>query len=270
MKNLLNRVMKFSKNNNNINIKPSLNTEINNNLLTICHGVLNGESLDFNLKDSRSFDLMNTILFLGWGFHEYFLMTNYSIHDNALFVSIIHIMISIWQYVGLFIISHDLHHAEYPCLYENILGRLSLFCYGGFMLEDFSQKHFKHHESPGIVEKDPDFYDGNIVLWYLNFLKNYVNIKQVIAQLLIYNLSNSLGISDEKMILFWLMPSLLASVQLFYYGTYLVHDKDGVIKNSNLPDWLITATSYNFGYHQEHHKYPKVPWNKLRRDMSDK
>jgi beta-carotene ketolase (CrtW type) len=66
------------------------------------------------------------------------------------------------------------------------------------------------------------------------------------------------------------MPSLLASVQLFYYGTYLVHDKDGVIKNSNLPDWLITATSYNFGYHQEHHKYPKVPWNKLRRDMSDK
>ncbi len=66
------------------------------------------------------------------------------------------------------------------------------------------------------------------------------------------------------MILFWLVPSVLASIQLFFYGTYLVHEKDGKIKNSNLPKWLITFTSYNFGNHINHHKYPKIPWFKLK------
>ena len=59
------------------------------------------------------------------------------------------------------------------------------------------------------------------------------------------------------------MPSLLASIQLFYYGTYLVHEENGIIKNSNLPNWLITLTSYNFGHHKEHHRDPKIPWYNL-------
>ena len=71
------------------------------------------------------------------------------------------------------------------------------------------------------------------------------------------------------MILFWLLPSVFASIQLFFYGTYLVHEKDGVIKNSNLPDWLVTLTSYNFGHHQNHHKYPKLPWFDLKRDKDE-
>ena len=60
--------------------------------------------------------------------------------------------------------------------------------------------------------------------------------------------------------LFWMFPSLLASIQLFYYGSYFVHKEECVIVNSRLPKNLITLTSYNFGNHKEHHDNPKTPW----------
>ena len=195
-----------------------------------------------------------------WGTHEYYMLNNYNINDHHISISIVHMLTLIWQYVGLFIISHDLHHNENPSLYQNFLGRISLLCYGGFLLEDFSKKHELHHRFPGNSKKDPDFFNGNALFWYLNFMIEYINIKQIIIQLSFYNIFKYLEISDETMILFWLIPSVLASIQLFFYGTYLVHEKDGIIKNSKLPKWLITFTSYNFGNHVNHHRYPKIPW----------
>ena len=73
------------------------------------------------------------------GIHENYLMTNYNIESHSLLISTLHILTLTWQYVGLFIISHDLHHAEKPNLYQQFLGRLSLICYGGFLLEQFSE-----------------------------------------------------------------------------------------------------------------------------------
>lgn len=228
-----------------------------------------GDNINFlenpiiNIKFDNKSNIINTLLFIFWGFHENYLISNYDINNHILLESIAHLLILIWQYVGLFIISHDLHHNENPSIYQNFLGRLSLFCYGGFLLEDFSKKHSEHHRYPGNSKKDPDFYDGNVILWYLNFMVEYINIKQVIIQLSVYNILKYLNITDETMILFWLLPSVLASIQLFFYGTYLVHEKDGVIKNSKLHPWLITLTSYNFGNHINHHKYPKIPWHDL-------
>lgn len=215
-------------------------------------------------------NLINTALFTAWSLHEGFVISNYNIHTHSLFESTMHIMTLTWQYAGLFIISHDLHHAENPSVYEQFLGKLSLFCYGGFLLKTFSNKHNLHHKYPGIVGKDPDYDDENIVKWYLTFLSRYINIYQAIIQISIYNLAKYSGVSDENMIFFWLMPSLLASIQLFYYGTYLVHEENGIIKNSNLPDWLITFTSYNFGHHKEHHRNPKIPWYNLGKKTNSK
>lgn len=211
-----------------------------------------------NFNNNKN-DIINTILLFGWGIHEHYMLTDYDIYQHYTFISIIHMMILIWQYVGLFIISHDLHHNKNRTNYQNLLGRLSLLFYGGFFLEDFSEKHEMHHKYPGQF-KDPDFYDGNVILWYLNFMVQYINLKQVLTQLIFYNVLKYFQIENEQMILFWLLPSVLASIQLFFYGTYMVHEKNGIIKNSKLPKWLITLTSYNFGNHVNHHKNPELPW----------
>ena len=216
-----------------------------------------------NLDSSLKANIINTLVFSAWGLHESYIINNYNIYSHSIPESIFHIMTLTWQYVGLFIISHDLHHAEEPNLYQQVLGRLSLICYGGFFLKHFSEKHYKHHEYPGIDGKDPDFHDGNPIIWYLKFMQRYINLYQVVVQILIYNLAKYCNITEENMVLFWLIPSVFASIQLFFYGTFLVHEKDGVIKNSQLPKWLITFTSYNFGHHKTHHKKPKLPWFEL-------
>ena len=236
---------------NNINILGNINNDFIYKLL----------KNDFNNKTN----IINTFLFLGWGIHESYMISNYNIYQHSNVESVFHIMSLIWQYVGLFIISHDLHHNKNPTSYENFLGRLSLLFYAGFFLEDFSKNHENHHKYPGNSNKDPDFYDGNVIIWYLKFMIEYVNLKQVIIQLLFYNILKYFNIEDDQMILFWLLPSVLASIQLFFYGTYLVHEKDGLIKNSKLPKWLVTFTSYNFGNHINHHKYPHIPWFDLKK-----
>lgn len=218
-----------------------------------------------NDDSNNQTNLINTFLFLGWGIHESYMISNYDIYQHSNIESILHIMTLIWQYVGLFIISHDLHHNKEPTLYENILGRISLLFYGGFLLEDFSKNHENHHKYPGSTKKDPDFYDGSVIIWYLKFMVEYINFKQVIIQLLFYNILKNYNIENDQMILFWLLPSVLASIQLFFYGTFLVHEKDGLIKNANLPEWLVTLTSYNFGNHINHHKYPFISWFKLKK-----
>ena len=214
-------------------------------------------------------NIINTALFFAWSVHESYLIKNYNIHTHSLLQSTFHIMTLTWQYVGLFIMSHDLHHAENPDYYQQILGRLSLLCYGGFLLEMFSDKHKLHHKYPGIDGKDPDFHDGNVIIWYFKFLSRYINIYQAIIQIIVYNILKNYEITDENMIFFWLIPSLLASVQLFFYGTVMVHEKNGIIKNSNLPKWLITLTSYNFGHHKRHHTNPKIPWFELDDDVDE-
>lgn len=216
---------------------------------------------NFNNKGN----IINSVLFSLWSVHEAYMIKSYNIELHPIYESVFHILTLTWQYVGLFIVAHDLHHSEKPDIYQNILGRLCLLCYGGFTLEDFSKKHKLHHKYPGVNNKDPDFHDGNSIVWYLNFMLRYINLKQGFIQLSIYLLAKYIEIENQSMILFWLLPSILASIQLFYYGTFLVHEKNGIIKTSNLPSWLVTLTSYNFGYHQNHHKNPKTPWFDLKK-----
>lgn len=235
--------------------------KINNNFLKKIN--LSKISSIKNIFNDNKGDIINTFLFTAWGIHEQSLITNYIICDHNIAETVLHLLLITWQYTGLFIISHDLHHNKNKSRYQDFLGRLSLFCYGGFILEDFSKKHELHHKYPGIDGKDPDFYDGHPIIWYLTFLSRYISIKQGVLQILVYNLSKSLELHDTNLIIFWLIPSILASMQLFYFGTYLVHEKNGVIKDSDMPDWLITITSYNFGYHKQHHKFPMLPWFNL-------
>ena len=207
--------------------------------------------------------IINTSIFSFWAVHNSYLLTSYNINDKSIYESIFHLMTLIWQYVGLFIISHDLHHSEKPSLYDEILGRLSLLLYGGFILEDFSKNHKNHHKYPGIQFKDPDFDNSNPIIWYLKFMSRYINTQQMLIEISVFFILQSNNINYENMLLFWFIPCIYASIQLFVYGTYLVHKSDKVIINSNLPKYINTFTCYNFGYHREHHKKPKIPWYEL-------
>ena len=246
----------FKKFNFEKKIKTSKNVFISNKKI-------NPRSLPILNSNKYRGDIINTVVFANWFVHESTLLYFYNISNHSIFESIIHILILIWQYVGLFIISHDLHHAENPDIYQQILGRLSLLFYGGFLLEDFSYNHTNHHKYPGIIDKDPDFDNKNAISWYFNFMRRYINFKQLIILITMGLTFNSILPDGNNLYIFWMFPSLLASIQLFFYGTYLVHKENGVIINSELPKKLITFTSYNFGNHKEHYTHPKTPWYDL-------
>ncbi len=216
-----------------------------------------------NIKFKIPDDYVNSLVFTSWIVNDYNLLYNYNINNHQIYETIFCIMTLIWQYVGLFIISHDLHHNKNPSFYQNFLGRLCLFCYGGFRLEDFSKNHNLHHKFPGLINKDPDFDNSYPIIWYSKFIYRYISINQLVNEIIIFQLLYFTKVNFENMLLFWFIPCIYASIQLYYYGTYLVHKENGMIINSNLPKFAKLLTCYNFGNHKEHHKYPNKSWLEL-------
>lgn len=223
----------------------------------------NRQSVSKKLEVKKPDDIVNGLVFTSWLVNDSNMLYNYDIKTHEVYESVFYIMVLIWQYVGLFIISHDLHHNRNPSYYQNFLGRLSLFCYGGFKLEDFSKNHNLHHKYPGIVGRDPDFDNSNPIIWYSKFMQRYVTVNQIYNEIIIFFLLKFSNADLENIFLFWFIPCIYASIQLFYYGTYLVHKQNGDIVNSNLPTILKVLTCYNFGNHKDHHKYPQKSWLEL-------
>jgi len=196
----------------------------------------------------------------------------------------------IWMtllYTGLFITVHDsMHGSVLPGsqFINDSIGTISIFFYALFSYRKLKRKHFEHHRYPG-SDLDPDYHDGvhtGPVRWYLRFMRNYLTPIQIIGIALIFNLLIFVvGLSWLNLALFWAIPSLASTVQLFYFGTYLPHrEPEGGYTNryhatsSGYPYWFSLITCYHFGYHLEHHKYPyvqwwRLPWVRGRMDRSD-
>jgi len=185
----------------------------------------------------------------------------------------------LWQtflYTGLFITAHDAMHGSGFPQNQKVnasVGRLAVLAYGLFSYRKLLQKHWQHHKHPA-SELDPDFHNGinkNPLAWYFHFMKGYWDWRQIIGLALIYNVAkSSLPVSESNLTLFWVVPSLLSSVQLFYFGTFLTHkEPEGGHTNPHrtqtnpLPLVWSFITCYHFGYHKEHHEYPCVPWWQL-------
>jgi beta-carotene ketolase (CrtW type) len=67
-----------------------------------------------------------------------------------------------------------------------------------------------------------------------------------------------------------MVPALLSSLQLFYFGTYLPHrpGPDAFTdhhraRSNGYSEWLSLLTCFHFGYHHEHHRAPGEPWWRL-------
>jgi beta-carotene/zeaxanthin 4-ketolase len=185
----------------------------------------------------------------------------------------------VWQiflYTGLFITAHDAMHGSVFQQNKKInhaIGSLVVWLYGFFSYRELLKKHWLHHQHPA-SELDPDFHDGekkNGILWYLHFMKRYWSWNRFIWLTIAYNLATLvLNISLINLVLFWIVPPILSSIQLFYFGTYLPHrqPKEGYVRphcaqTIVLPIFWSFVTCYHFGYHREHHEYPHLSWWQL-------
>lgn len=179
-------------------------------------------------------------------------------------------------YTGLFIQAHDGMHGSLcphnPRLNHG-LARLFVWSYASFSYDKLLEEHHRHHAHPGTPHKDPDFHDGvhrGFWRWYLHFMLYYLNWKQWLTQTAIFLLLYlGLRLPIERVLLFWALPSILSTFQLFYFGTYLTH-RDGEFQDHHrarsnpYPRWLSFVTCYHFGgYHLEHHRSPGTPWYQL-------
>lgn len=180
-----------------------------------------------------------------------------------------------WLYTGLFITAHDaMHGSIHPSPQLNrAIGQFCLWFYAGFDYSQLAVKHHLHHQYPA-SDRDPDFHDGQISHfwgWYRHFVCEHIGWRQLInlvVMLAIYFIVCQFPIAN--IVLFWVVPSLLSSLQLFYFGTFLPHrEPPGGHTNPhrattiNRSTWWSLITCYHFGYHQEHHESPQIPWWEL-------
>lgn len=178
-----------------------------------------------------------------------------------------------WAFVGLFIVAHDAMHGSlapgHPRL-STYIGRAVLFLYAGFGWRHLRAAHFEHHKKAG-TEDDPDFdadHPDHFFRWYLTFLKRYfgpVSLIYVVAVTWGYILLA--GANPLNVVLFYGVPAIASSFQLFYFGTYRPHrhEEEGFPDRHNARSlhysWLASLCScFHFGYHHEHHLAPGVPW----------
>ena len=187
------------------------------------------------------------------------------------------VLLLIYTYTGLFITAHEAMHGH-VCpgsrRLNNAVGWLCAKSYALFDYRTLTHAHWAHHRKPGVVGEDPDFHDGvhrGAVAWYCHFMCEYATPWQLAGMGAVFNALHLLGgVPVARLLLFWVAPSLLSSVQLFYFGVYLPHrdDQPFVDRHRAATDYTKGAlyhllTCFNFGLHHEHHVLPFLPWWRL-------
>jgi beta-carotene ketolase (CrtW type) len=177
-------------------------------------------------------------------------------------------------YTGLFITAHDAMHGVVSSnkRLNHGIGAVAAFLFAFNWYPRLLPRHHDHHRHVATPD-DPDYHDGEhggFLPWLLRFALNYVTVWQVLLMAATFNVLK-LFLPAANVIAFWMLPSVLATVQLFYFGTYLPHRGEHAPDNqhksrSQLPHHLWAFVScYFFGYHYEHHDQPYLPWWRLWR-----
>ena len=190
-------------------------------------------------------------------------------------------VVQTWLSVGLFIVAHDAMHGSLAPGLKRVnrgIGSIALTLYMGFTFARLLPKHHAHHEHVG-TDDDPDFdpaHPSSGVRWYATFMRRYLDWHMfwktggiVTAYVILLLLAG--GIGRAAHILFWAGPSMAASIQLFYFGTFRPHRHvDGEAfadrhnsRSNDFPAWASLLSCFHFGYHHEHHLHPGTPWWRL-------
>ncbi len=178
-----------------------------------------------------------------------------------------------WLSAGMFIVAHDAMHGSLSPSIPGLnkwIGRLCLGLYAFFPYDIVATKHYAHHRFSGRAG-DPDFHVENpssFWPWYWRFFTEYFGVWQfvaIFALVVIYAVLLHAQISN--ILIFWALPAIASSFQLFIFGTWLPHRReDGDFcdrHNARTLEfgWLASlAACFHFGYHIEHHRSPGAPW----------
>lgn len=206
------------------------------------------------------------VIIICWFLHLSFLLQSpISLSNPYLYVGI---LVQTHLYTGLFITSHDSIHGVVAPKFPKINRFLGQFCTVLFAFNKYSlleKKHHWHHQHVN-TEKDPDVHQGNFFVWWFKFLIQYVSWQQIVAMAIAYNILK-LWIPMWNLILFWELPAILSTLQLFYFGTYLPHrgehDNPQQSRSQAKNHLWAFISCYFFGYHYEHHAYPYLAWWQL-------
>lgn len=174
------------------------------------------------------------------------------------------VFVQMHLYTGLFITAHDAMHGTVSSskTVNFVVGQICTALYAAFSFKKLLKKHHEHHRHVH-SDLDPDYYEGNFVSWYIKFMKEYISVWQIILMAIAFNVLK-IWVSEINLLVFWVLPSLLSTLQLFYFGTWLPHhgEHDNLhhsrTQKKNHP--LAFLSCYFFGYHYEHHDAPGTPW----------
>lgn len=203
----------------------------------------------------------------------WFGLLQFSLHFDTDFASPWPYMLLLLQthlYTGLFITAHDAMHGVVAPGNKTINKVIGTFCALLFAFNWYPRlfpKHHEHHKFVG-TEQDPDYHGGSFWPWYFSFLKQYITWPQMLAMAITFNILKYF-FPLENVILYWMLPAILATFQLFFFGTYQPHkgehEADNPHRSTTLKRNHVWAfiSCYFFGYHFEHHEKPYLPWWKL-------
>ena len=185
------------------------------------------------------------------------------------------VLLQVWLYAGMFIVAHDTMHGSFlpgrPKL-NAVIGQIILTVYAGFNWKYMRKAHHRHHDTPGTAD-DPDFNaDGPTAFWawYYKWFRTYFGWKQF-AFLFVVSMTYQfvLKAALPNILVFWALPAIASSLQLFYFGTYLPHRHAEAFpdahnaRTNNFSRPISLLTCFHFGYHHEHHLFPQEPWWRL-------
>lgn len=171
-------------------------------------------------------------------------------------------------YTGLFITAHESWHGNISRnkTLNRIVGMLActLFAYNSYY--KIQAGHHRHHSDP-TSDHDPEFSQSRKFFpWLFSFTFHYLTIWQFVLMAITTTVMLEF-FPTGNIILYYLAPTFLATIQLFYFGTYLPHrgeydnkHQSGTQKKNHV--WAFISC-YFFGYHYEHHYSPKTPWYRL-------
>lgn len=218
--------------------------------------------------------LIIAILIIGfWGGHLAFVLFSVEVAWSNPWMYM-HLLIQAYLYTGLFITGHDAMHQSVSrtSWINKLIGYMSVFFFAGMSYKRLIKNHWEHHKYPG-TENDPDFYmkSQNFFVWWTQFMIRYTTLWQIIAMAILFNVGKYLlGIEDRSLLVFWIVPAFLSTLQLFYFGTYVPHriphtenmgkHRARTLRRNHF--WAMVSC-YFFGYHLEHHVAPGVPWWRL-------
>lgn len=215
--------------------------------------------------------LIALLIITMWLLHLLYILNFVDVSFSSPFLYL-HIILQAYLYTGLFITGHDAMHGTIS-KNKNInktIGMISTFLFAGLSYNQLIKNHFLHHKHPG-EENDPDFYakSQNFFMWWGIFMIRYTTITQLIIMAVAFNFLK-IWFNDLTLIMFWIIPAFLGTLQLFFFGTYLPHryphtqtmlpHNARTQKKNHL--WAMLSC-YFFGYHHEHHESPRTPWWQL-------